>query len=250
MVSALDIQSIEGIGQLENLQRFMENTTTGEEKRVVQVKGHGSSNNHKSIIKGGRDRAKAIMEGIQAVDFKLKELVPGKLLEGPGGSKVTVNFRDVLELLKAEVTIGVHGSRCLDAVNRFWVTALSIFLFEFIEKELADARDPLYLEIYGDPDSKEVENSKEDESGGNGGGRENTLAAKRARLVDRLLSRKLHPPGTKTAIEIAVKAFEDEELTNFPCTYWGDEEDLGGKSNDDIRKRLEKGLARASCPFM
>ncbi|KAK3355175.1 hypothetical protein B0H65DRAFT_563740 [Neurospora tetraspora] len=241
---------IEGIGRLENLQRFMENTTTGEEKRVVQVKGHGSSNNHKSIIKGGRDRAKAIMEGIQAVDFKLKELVPGKLLEGPGGSKVMVNFRDVLELLKAEVTIGVHGSRCLDAVNRFWVTARSMLLFEFIEKELADARDPLYLEIYGDPDSKEVENSKEDESGGNGGGRENTLGAKRARLVERLLSRNLDPPGTKTAIDIAVQAFEDEELTNFPCTYWGDEADLGRKSNDDIRKRLEKGLARASCPFM
>ncbi|EGO52368.1 hypothetical protein NEUTE1DRAFT_90560 [Neurospora tetrasperma FGSC 2508] len=244
------VHLVERIGRLENLQRFMEDTTAGEEKRAMQVKGHGSSNNHRFIIKGGRDRAKTIMEGIQAVDFKLNELVPGKLLEGPGGSKVVVNFRDVLELLKTEVIIGVHGSHCLDAVNRLWVTARSIILFHSIERQLAAAKDPLYLSIYGDPDTKEVENSKKDEIGGNGGGRENALATKRVRLTMRLLSRELKPPGTKTAIEIAVKAFEDEKLTNFPCTYWGDEADLGMKSDDGIIQRLEKGLASVSCPFM
>ncbi|KAK3498570.1 hypothetical protein B0T13DRAFT_268322 [Neurospora crassa] len=241
---------VERIGRLENLQRFMENTTAGKEKRAMQVKGHGSSNNHRFIIKGGRDRAETIREGIQAVDFKLNELVPGKLLEGPSGSKVVVNFCDVLELLKAEVIIGVHGSHCLDAVNRLWVTARSIILFHSIERQLAAAKDPLYLSIYGDPDTKEVENSKEDENGGNGGVGENALAPKRVRLIMRLLSRELKPPGTKTAIEIAVKALEDEKLTNFSCTYWGDEADLGMKSDDGIIQRLEKRLASASCPFM
>ncbi|KAK3950367.1 hypothetical protein QBC32DRAFT_376541 [Pseudoneurospora amorphoporcata] len=227
------------LGCLQNLQRLMEGTTSDEKKQVVQVKGHGSSNGNGFIIKGGHGRAKAVMDGIQAVGFKLKELVPGKMLEGPGGSKVMVSLRDVLELLRADVALGLHGSRCPDAVDRYWVSDRAKNLFENIEGELAAARDPLYLAIYGDPSAKEDESV-----------RVKTLADMRRELVLRLLSRNLDLPGTKRAIEIATKAFENEELVGFPCLYLGLQRNFGSDVDEVIRKRLQKGLARPSCPFM
>ena len=240
----------EQLGCLANLQRLMVDITENEKRRVVQVKGQGSSNDVEHIIKGSRGRAKAVMDGIQAVGFELKELVPGTMLEGPGNSKIMVSLRDVLELLKADVTLGLHGSRCPDAMDRLWITSRANRVLEHIEGELAAARDPLFLKIYGDPPAKEDENAKESGGGGNEAGGVKTLAGMRQELVLRLLSRRLDVPGTKKAIEVAAKAFDDEELVEFQCLYKGFQGDSGRISDEMIRKRLEKGLAKASCPVM
>lgn len=264
------------IGRLENLQRFMENSNTiGETKRVPQVKGNGSRKNLEYTIKGGRGHAKTITKGLQAVGYDYKELVPGKLLEGPDGSKVMVNFLDVLELLKAEFSIDLHGSHSIDAACQLLVTHMSMKMFNFIELELAAVRDPLYLEIYGDPDLKRDEDSAtkdedpkkeenirkeenpkgDDESSLNAGKQKDDnlcLSAKRARLIERLLTRNMNPPGTKTAIEVAVKAFENE--TKFPYGLQDEGGQTGFRKESDelINDKLEKGLAAAShsCPVM
>ena len=257
--SLFDCLTVDGtrpdqVRPLENLKILMEGDNANKkEKRAVQVKRgrDGSSKKaNKLAIRGSRARAKAVMDGIQAVNFNLHELKPGTMLEAPDGSKVMVTFKDVLALLTADVTLGLHGCRCLDAVNHWHVTNRAKALFEFIEKELAAVKDPVYLEIYGDPEAKESESGKRGGAGQEAGKEVKTLEDKRRKFVLRLLTRSLDPPSKKATIDIVVKAFENKELAEFDVFHGGLGTKWGEKSDWIINEGLKRDLAAPSCPVM